>query len=119
MLTLLEGDRTPPQTAAKVKKSRLTHVEGITFVSAGFILKPEGQETRLDDYVEEVKFCWQDSFKSSGNEWQYPKVWLVEEYTVKLYNEDMNLEHCERGNRIQSKVKRELIRHLRQSYLLG
>lgn len=84
----------------------------------GFILKPEGQETRLDDYLEEITFWLRSNFKSSRNEWQDPKVWVIDNYTVKFYIDDITLEHCERGNRIQSEVHREMIWHLRQAYLL-
>lgn len=82
------------------------------------ILKPEGQETRLDDYIEEVEFWLRDSFKSSRNEWQDPKVWISDDYTVRFYIDDITLEHGQRGLRIQSEIHRELIWHLRQTYLL-
>ena len=82
------------------------------------ILKPEGQETRLDDYIEEVEFWLRDSFKSSRNEWQDPKVWIAKDYTVRFYIDDITLEHGQRGLRIQSEVHRELVWHLRQTYLL-
>jgi MscS family membrane protein len=82
------------------------------------VLNPEGQETRLDDYLEEIEFWLQDSFKSSRNEWQEPKVWFDEKYTVKFYIDDIALEHGQRGNRIQSEIRREMMWHLRQAYLL-
>jgi MscS family membrane protein len=82
------------------------------------VLNPEGQETRLDDYLDEIEFWLQDSFKSSRNEWQEPKVWFDEKYTVKFYIDDIALEHGQRGNRIQSEIRREMIWHLRQAYLL-
>lgn len=82
------------------------------------LLKSEGQETRLDDYIEEIEFWVRDSFKSSRNEWQFPKVWIANDYTVRFYIDDITLENGQRGLRIQSEVHRELIWHLRQSYLL-
>lgn len=82
------------------------------------ILNPEGQETRLDDYLDEIEFWLKDSFKSSRNEWQEPKVWFDDQYTVKFYIDDIALEHGQRGNRIQSEIRREMIWHLRQAYLL-
>jgi MscS family membrane protein len=82
------------------------------------VLNPEGQETRLDDYLEEIEFWLQESFKSSRNEWQEPKVWFDEKYTVKFYIDDIALEHGQRGNRIQSEIRREMMWHLRQAYLL-
>lgn len=82
------------------------------------LLNPEGQETRLDDYIEDIEFWLRDSFKSSRNEWQFPKVWIADDYTVRFYIDDITLENGQRGLRIQSEVHRELIWHLRQSYLL-
>jgi MscS family membrane protein len=82
------------------------------------LLKPEGQETRLDDDIEGIEFWLRDSFKSSRNEWQFPKVWIADDYTVRFYIDDITLENGQRGLRIQSEVHRELIWHLRQSYLL-
>jgi MscS family membrane protein len=82
------------------------------------LLNPEGQETRLDDYIEDIEFWLRDSFKSSQNEWQFPKVWIADDYTVRFYIDDITLENGQRGLRIQSEVHRELIWHLRQSYLL-
>ncbi|MGF1495109.1 MAG: mechanosensitive ion channel family protein [Microcoleaceae cyanobacterium] len=82
------------------------------------LLRPEGQETRLDDYIEDIEFWLRDSFKSSQNEWQFPKVWIADDYTVRFYIDDITLENGQRGLRIQSEVHRELIWHLRQSYLL-
>ncbi len=82
------------------------------------LLNPEGQETRLDDYIEDIEFWLRNSFKSSRNEWQSPKVWIADDYTVRFYIDDITLENGQRGLRIQSEVHRELIWHLRQSYLL-
>ncbi|MBZ8182367.1 mechanosensitive ion channel family protein [Oscillatoria salina] len=79
--------------------------------------EPSGQETRLDDYVENMRLWLSESFKSSRNEWQDPKVWADKDSVVKFYVDDIKLEHCERGNRIKSEVRREMIWHLRQAYL--
>jgi MscS family membrane protein len=37
---------------------------------------------------------------------------------VKFYIDDIALEHGQRGNRIQSEIRREMMWHLRQAYLL-
>jgi len=86
---------------------------------------PTGQETRVDDLVEELRSWMKESFKASRNEWQDPKVLVnevkgdyVRDTTVKFYIDDIKLEHCERGNRIKSEVRQELIWHLRQVYLM-
>lgn len=85
---------------------------------------PVGQESRLDDQVNAFRSWMLDSFKSSRNEWQDPKIWISEvtndytrETTIKFYVDDIKLEHCERGNRVKSEVYREMIWHLRRSYL--
>ncbi|CAD5972476.1 Low conductance mechanosensitive channel YnaI [Planktothrix tepida] len=86
---------------------------------------PTGQETRVDNLIEELRSWMKESFKSSRNEWQDPKVLInevkgefVRDTTVKFYIDDIKLEHCERGNRIKSEVRQELIWHLRQEYLM-
>ena len=86
---------------------------------------PAGQETRVDDLIEDLRSWMQESFKASRNEWQDPKVLVNEvkenytrDTTVKFYIDDIKLEHCERGNRIKSEVRQELIWHLRQTYLM-
>jgi MscS family membrane protein len=88
------------------------------------ISEPMGQETRLDDLIEDLRIWMQERFKSSRNEWQDPKIWISEvgsdytrETTVKFYVDNIKLEHCERGNRVKSEVYREMIWHLRQAYL--
>jgi MscS family membrane protein len=51
----------------------------------------------------------------SGNSLRF---WIADDYTVRFYIDDITLENGQRGLRIQSEVHRELIWHLRQSYLL-
>lgn len=88
------------------------------------ISEPRGLDTRLDDQVENFR-CWlRENFKSSRNEWQDPKIWVNEvqsdytrDTTVRFYVDDIALEHCERGQRIISEVRREIVWHLRRSYL--
>ncbi len=82
------------------------------------LLSPEGEETRLDNYLKEIEVWLRDDFKTSRNEWQNPKVWFDQDYTVKFYIDDVALEHGQRGDRIKSEVRREIIWHLRKSYLL-
>ncbi|CBN55604.1 hypothetical protein OSCI_2170001 [Kamptonema sp. PCC 6506] len=84
-----------------------------------------GMETRLDDLVESFQVWMSESFKSSRNQWQDPKIWVNEvngdqsrETTVRFYVDSIKLEHCERGNRIKSEVRQDLVWHLRQSYLM-
>ncbi len=88
------------------------------------ISNPKGLDTRLDDMVERFREGLRENFKSSHNEWQDPKIWIDDlkgDYTrdtlVPFYVDDIKLEHCERGQRILSETRREIVWHLRQSYL--
>ncbi|MFB8794632.1 MAG: mechanosensitive ion channel family protein [Microcoleus sp.] len=88
------------------------------------ISNPKGLETRLDALVESFREWLRENFKSSRNEWQDPKIWINDlngDYTrdtlVRFYVDDIKLEHCERGQRILSEMRREIVWHLRQSYL--
>ncbi|MEM9538375.1 MAG: mechanosensitive ion channel family protein [Cyanobacteria bacterium P01_E01_bin.42] len=84
---------------------------------------PTGEETRLDDAVETLRSWLREDFKSSRNEWQDPKVWVDSvnlggrNLEVRFFVDDIKLEHCLRGNRIQSEVNRDLNWQLRQAYL--
>ncbi|MEG4500112.1 mechanosensitive ion channel family protein [Microcoleus sp. F10-C6] len=88
------------------------------------ISNPKGLDTRLDDLVKRFREWLRENFKSSRNEWQDPKIWIDDlkgDYTrdtlVRFYVDDIKLEHCERGQRILSEMRREIVWHLRQSYL--
>lgn len=84
---------------------------------------PTGEETRLDDAIETLRAWLREDFKSSRNEWQDPRVWVNEislggrNLEVKFFVDDIKLEHCLRGNRIQSEINRDLNWQLRQAYL--
>jgi MscS family membrane protein len=89
------------------------------------INSPSGMETRLDDMVEDFRVWMDDSFKSSRTEWQDPRIWVNEvngdksrDTTVRFYVDSIKLEHCQRGNRIKSEVRQDLVWHLRQAYLM-
>ena len=84
---------------------------------------PSGEETRLDDAIEVLRSWLREDFKSSRNEWQDPRIW-VQNVTlggrtldVRFFVDDIKLEHCLRGNRVQSEINRDLNWQLRQSYL--
>ncbi|MEB3272877.1 MAG: mechanosensitive ion channel family protein [Prochlorothrix sp.] len=93
------------------------------------VSSPDSDDTRLDDAVNAL-FEWiQESFKTTRNEWQKPRVWVSKTkldaqtagvnptYTVKFYVDDITLEHFQRGFRVESEVNRELLWQLRQAYL--
>ncbi|MGK7927447.1 MAG: mechanosensitive ion channel family protein [Spirulina sp.] len=84
---------------------------------------PSGEETRLDDAIEVIRSWLREDFKSSRNEWQDPRVWVNEvalggrSLEIKFFVDDIKLEHCLRGNRVQSEVNRDVNWQLRQAYL--
>ena len=93
------------------------------------VSNPDSDDTRLDDAVESL-FNWlQESFKTTRNEWQKPRIWVGKTkldsqaaganptYTVKFYVDDITLEHFQRGFRVESEINRELLWQLRQAYL--
>jgi len=86
-------------------------------------LNKPSQETRIDNEIEELIDWMQTKFKHYHTQWQDPKIMLSDvsesgrEYQIKFYADDIKLEHCERGNRVTSQVRRELARQLRQAYL--
>ncbi|MFZ9737497.1 MAG: mechanosensitive ion channel family protein [Prochlorotrichaceae cyanobacterium] len=93
------------------------------------ISEPSGDDTRLDDAVQEMFIWMQDDFKTSRNQWQDPRIWMSEvkldktqmmekTFTVKFYVDDITLEHFQRGNRVESEVNRELAWQLRKAYLI-
>ena len=87
-------------------------------------------ETRLDDAVQKMANWLREQFKQSRVDWQDPKIWVngiklvgsaamdpQKNYVIKFFVDDIKLEHGERGNRVKSELYRELMWHLRQSYL--
>jgi MscS family membrane protein len=88
------------------------------------LANPAVDDSRLDDAVKNVSSWMRENFKTTRNEWQEPKVWLSDvlegmnkNFSVKFYVDDITLEHCERGNRVESEIKRELAWQLRRAYL--
>jgi len=89
----------------------------------------DSDETRLDDFVSSVFGWMQESFKTTRNEWQDPRIWisanqsdpgtggLNKSFTVKFYVDDITLEHFQRGYRVEGELNRELQWQLRQAYL--
>lgn len=86
-------------------------------------VKPERDETRLDDYVEGLIVWLNERFKNDKNEWQEPKIRMENvslyntNFILKYYIDDIKLEHCERGYRVNSEVRREMVQQLRKAYL--
>lgn len=87
------------------------------------LVNPQGDETRLDDNVEVLIRWLNEEFKDYQNEWQEPKIRMEDisgnqtQFSVKYYVDNITLEHCERGYRVNSEVRREMVRKLREAYL--
>lgn len=90
---------------------------------------PDSDDTRLDDAVANLYLWIQESFKTSRNEWQKPRVWTSElelgrgqlqekNFSIKFYVDDITLERFQRGYRIESEVNREISWHLRRNFLV-
>jgi len=93
------------------------------------ISDPDSDDTRIDDAVEGLFQWMEESFKSTRNEWQKPRIWMSSSrldnqagginrnFTVKFYVDDITLEHFQRGFRVESEVNLEMLWQLRQAYL--
>ncbi|MGA1624168.1 MAG: mechanosensitive ion channel family protein, partial [Prochlorothrix sp.] len=90
---------------------------------------PDTDDTRLDDAVSNLYLWIQESFKTSRNEWQKPRIWTSElelgrgqlqdkEFSIKFYVDDITLERFQRGYRVESEVNREITWHLRRQFLI-
>ena len=89
------------------------------------ILYPQQQETRLDDYVEELVRWLKERFKQARSEWQEPEIRMERvkhdeghsyiEFTLNYYVDDIRLEDGERGIRVNSDIHREIMSHLKDA----
>lgn len=86
------------------------------------ILNPDHLETRLDDYVKDLVRWLRTHFKQARSQWQEPDVRMEEnvpgdsviflKFTLNYYVDDIKLEDCKRGKRVNSEIYREITRHL-------
>ncbi len=90
------------------------------------INRPEREETRLDDYVLELRQWLKDRFKTPRRKWQEPKVTInglqhndegiaYLDFTLSFFVDDIKLENGKRGDRISSQIYQEVIRYLKQT----
>ncbi len=90
------------------------------------INRPEREETRLDDYVLELRQWLKDRFKTPRRKWQEPKVTMSGlqhsgegvaylNFTLSFFVDDIKLENGKRGDRISSQIYQEIIRYLKQT----
>lgn len=77
-----------------------------------------------DDYVEKL-WKWIEQRFQTYALWQSPKIWMQNldgggtvNMAVKFFVDNIKLEQCQRGNRIRSDVHGEVIRRLRQAYII-
>lgn len=87
------------------------------------ILRPQREETRIDDYVKELLQWLRDRFKQARSEWQEPGIRMERvvhyegytyiQFSLNYYVDDIRLEDGERGVRINSDLHREIMRHLK------
>ncbi len=88
------------------------------------ISNPQREETRLDDYVMELKQWLQARFKQPRQKWQEPQV-LVKglehdegncytKFQINFFVDDIKLENGKRGDRISSQIYHEVVQYLQQ-----
>ena len=90
------------------------------------ISRPEWEETRLDDYVLELREWLKNRFKTPRKKWQEPQILLSDlkhndegaaylDFTLNFFVDDIKLENGKRGDRVSSQIYQEIVRHLRVS----
>ena len=89
------------------------------------IANPEREETRLDDYVLELRQWLKDRFKTPRKKWQDPQVLMDNlhhddegnpylNFTLNFFVDDIKLENGKRGDRINSQIYKEAVCYLKQ-----
>lgn len=89
------------------------------------ISNPQREETRLDDYVMELKHWLQERFKEPRRKWQEPQILMTGmnhdesgiyvEFKLNFFIDDIKLENGRRGDRICSQIYEEVMRYLKRS----
>lgn len=89
------------------------------------ISNPEREETRLDDYVMDLKQWLQERFKQPRQKWQEPQV-LVKgiehaegncyiKFQLNFFVDDIKLENGKRGDRVSSQIYQDVVEYLQHS----
>jgi MscS family membrane protein len=95
------------------------------------ISNPQGDETRLDDYVQELMNWIKEKLKTPLKKWQEPKIRMMGMtcnanengfiYSVTLessfFIDEINLENGKRGDRVTSQIYQEIFCHFKKTYL--
>ncbi|WP_448603087.1 mechanosensitive ion channel family protein [Thermoleptolyngbya sp.] len=88
------------------------------------LMSSSRDETRLDDYTYNFLSWLRENFKESQTIWKEPQVRMTDiqgnamQFTIRFYVDNIKLEHWFRGNRVTNEVRREIVRRLRQAYIL-
>jgi MscS family membrane protein len=92
------------------------------------IANPESEETRLDDYVQDLIKWIKEKMKVPRKKWQEPQVRMVEmscsevvyfsiKFDVTFFVDEIQLEDGKRGERVKSQIYEEIVHHFKQTYL--
>ncbi len=89
------------------------------------ISNPQREETRLDDYVMELKQWLRERFKEPRRKWQEPQIFITGtnhdesgiyiEFKLNFFVDDIKLENGRRGDRVSSQIYEEVVRYLIRS----
>ena len=80
---------------------------------------PTGQETRVDDMVQDLDNWLDESFKRTKVMWQEPQVWLTAfnntfiGFNVRYYVDNIRLEHWRRPWRVESELTKDVMRRFK------
>lgn len=88
------------------------------------IARPEREETRIDDYVLELRQWIKERFKAPRTGWQDPQVLITElehddeghaylNFKLNFFVDDIKLENGRRGDRVSSQVYQEIVYYLK------
>ena len=83
------------------------------------IHNPTGQETRVDDMVQDLANWLDESFKRTKVMWQEPQVWLTAfnntfiGFNVRYYVDNIRLEHWRRPWRVESELTKDVMRRFK------
>jgi MscS family membrane protein len=89
------------------------------------ISNPQREETRLDDYIMELKQWLRERFKEPRRKWQEPQILMTGtnhdesgiyiEFKLNFFVDDIKLENGRRGDRVSSQIYQEVVRYLKRS----
>ena len=80
---------------------------------------PSGQETRVDDHIQDLIRWLDDSFKRTQVMWQEPQVWLTSfnstfiGFNIRYYVDNIRLEHWRRPWRVESELTKDVLRRFK------